>query len=281
VEQISYDPHNGEFSLKIRGIGGDKVYYDIGAEPTTASAEAPANFVTKEPHIQFVCVDSTKEHPTGSAQTFIGSVPLKSDQRASVNGNLLQLQTHKDFEIRYTTDGSNPKENGGIYSGEIPIPKNCKFVRTVVTYQGKTIEEKNIAIAENMAEYKLQINDNAPLEYEWNKQKKYGDTETTYLELGKLKQLEGTFIRHFTVVLSQKTDHGNYMELSTAKVPYDPDNLQATIDLIRETAFKDKEVTVLFDYKTILFSSGSQFKKWIELNKYDVTAIQQEGTIKQ
>lgn len=65
------------------------------------------------------------------------------------------------------------------------------------------------------------------------------------------------------------------MELSTAKVPYDADNLQATVDLIRETAFKNKKVTVEFDYKTILFTSGLQFKNWIEVNKYDITEIWQ------
>lgn len=281
IEQTDYDKNTGDFTLKVRGVQGDKVYYDIGAEPTTASIEAPAVFVTKEPLINFICVDTTKEHPTGKFKEFMCSVPLKYEQRASVNGNILQLQTHKNFEIRYTTDGSNPKENGGIYMGEILLPKTCKFVRTAVMYKGKLVEEKDITIVEQKAKYQLKIKDDFPLEFEWNIQKKCCDTEATYNELEKLKNLEGLFIRHFTVVISQKEDINNYMELSTAKVPYDADNLQATIDLIRDTAFKDKEVTVEFDYKTILFISGIQFKNWIEVNKYDIAEIQKEGKIKQ
>lgn len=281
VDQTDYDATTGEFTLKIRGVGGDKVYYDIGAEPTTASAEAPSIFITKEPFLNFICVDTTKEHPTGAVKEFMCSVPLKYEQRASVNGNILQMQTHKDFEIKYTTDGSNPKENGGVYLGEIPLPKSCKFVRAMVTYKGKVVEEKDITIAEQKAEYELKINDNAPLEFEWNIQKKCRDTESTYQEFEKLKKLEGSFIRHFTVVLSEKENNNNYLELSTAKVPYDADNLQATIDLIRDTAFKNREVTVEFDYKTILFTSGLQFKNWIEVNKYDIAEIQKEGKIKQ
>jgi hypothetical protein len=281
VEQTSYDLQTGEFTLKVRGVSGDKVYYEIGAEPTTASAEAPPNLVTKEPVIQFICVDTTNHHPTGSIKEFIGSVPLKYEQRASVHGNVLELQTHRDYEVWYTTDGSNPKESGGVYLGEIPLPKSCKYVRAVVSYKGKIVEEKDIVIAEHKAEYKLDIKDHDSLEYEWNSQKKCLDTESTYRELEKLKKLQGTFIRHFTVVLSEKENSGNYMELSTAKVPYDADNLQATIDLIRDTAFMNKEVTVEFDYKTILFTSGLQFKHWIDANKYDIAEIQKEGKIKQ
>ncbi|MHB1453403.1 MAG: DUF499 domain-containing protein [Saccharofermentanales bacterium] len=281
VEQSDYDHNTGEFTLKIHGVGGDKVYYDIGAEPTPASAEAPSVFVTKEPLINFVCIDTTKEHPTGMVKEFVGSVPLKYEQRESVNGKVLQLQTNDQFEIRYTTDGSNPKESGGIYIGEIPLPKTCKYVRATVTYKGKVVEEKDIAIIDKPQVKGLVIKDNNPLEFEWNIQKKCKDTETTYREFEKLKKLDGIFIRHFTVVLSEKENNNNYMELSTAKVPYDADSLQATVDLIRETAFKNKEVTVEFDYKTILFISGIQFKNWVEINKYDIFDIQREGRITQ
>ena len=105
--------------------------------------------------------------------------------------------------------------------------------------------------------------------------------EESYEELEKLKKLEGLFIRHFTVVISEKENNSNYIEISTARVPYDADNLQATVDLIRDTAFKNKDVTVEFDYKTLLFVSGQQFKNWIEMNKYDITEIQKKGKIKQ
>ena len=236
VEQTGYDQSTGEFTLKVRGIGGDKVYYDIGAEPTSASAEAPPVLITKEPLLNFICIDSSGEHPTGSVKEFLCTVPLKYEQRKSVHGNILELQTNKNFEIRYTTDGSNPKENGGLYLGEILLPANCKFVRTVVTYKDRIVEEKDIAIAETPGDYELKIKDNQPLEYEWNILKKCKDTESTYDELNRFKKLEGLFIRNFTVIISEKENNSNYLEISTSKVPYDADNLQATIDLIRDTA---------------------------------------------
>jgi hypothetical protein len=282
VEQTYYNEETGEFTLKVRGIHGDRVYYDIGAEPTTASAEVTQSpFITKEPLLHFLCVDSSKDnpHPTGSAKEFMCQVPLRFEQRHSIQGNVLELKTHSDFEIRYTTDGSNPKESGGIYTGEILLPSFCKFVRTVVMYKGRVVEEKDIAIEEKPESLKVQ--EDKPLEYTLYNQHKCGDTDLTYAELEKLKKLAGALIRHFTVVISEKANPNNYMELSTSNVPYDAENLQATIDLVREFAFAGKEVIVEFDYKTLRFTSGLQFKDWIELNKFDITEIQKRGTIEQ
>lgn len=283
VEQLDYDEKTGEFTLKVRGVHGDRVYYDIGAEPTTASEEAPNTFVTREPLLWFLCVDSANDnpHPTGPAREFMASVPLRHEQRQSVQGRILTLKTHPAFEIRYTTDGSNPKESGGLYSGEILLPPGCKYVRTAVYYKGRLAEEKDIPITDTPVEEPLRIDEERPLEYTLRQMKKCGDTESAYAEFQKLRQLDRTLVRHFTVVISDKADNDIYMELTTAKVPYGADELQATVDLIRETAFAGKDVVVQFEYKTVLFLTGGQFKQWIELNKMDLRDLENEGTIKQ
>ena len=282
IEQIEYNDKSGEFTLKVRPVHGNVVYYDVGAEPTTASSEVTSPFVTKEPQLWFLCVDSSKEHPTGTAKKFTGSVPLRHEQRLSPNGSVMELKTHKDFEIRYTTDGSNPKERGGKYNGEIVLPASCKFVRTAVYYKGDVVEERDFPITEQpKAAKKFEINDTSPLEYTLHSQKRCSDTESTYREFEKLKSLTGTFIRHFTVTIYEKTNTDNYMELTTATVPYDAGNLQATVDLIRDSAFAGKDVIIEFEYKTMLYTSGAQFKEWIELNKLDMNDLRKEGDIKQ
>jgi len=279
VEQTNYDLKSKEFTLKVFGRGGDKVYYDIGATPSTASAEATSILVTKEPLINFLCVDSTGDHPTGEMKEFLCSVPLRYEQRASVNGHIMQFQTHERYEVKYTTDGSNPKESGGVYNGEFPIPPNCKYIRTVVSYKGKIVEEKDIAVIEPTGKQELKINETIPLEYEFIKLRKCKDTEITYQEFEKLKKLNSLLIKNFTVILSEKDTENNYLEISASKISYSPENLQATVDLVRETAFKNKDVNIDFEYKIIMFISGKQFKEWIEFNKFDISEIQKEGKI--
>ncbi|MDR3281284.1 MAG: DUF499 domain-containing protein [Synergistaceae bacterium] len=283
VEQMNYDEKTGEFTLKARPIHGNVVYWDIGAAPTSASGVAGNVFVTYEPMLNFICVDTSKDdpHPTGKVREFIGSVPLKHEQRHSVNGNVLEMKTHNDYEIRYTTDGSNPKESGGLYTGEIVLPADCRFVSAVVLYKGKVVEEKVIPISAAAQRKEIVIDDLKPLAYTMNSQKKCGDTESAYLEFAGLKSLPGTLIRHFTVIISEKDNPDNYMEITTARVPWDAGSLQAAVDLIRDSAFKDRDVVVQLEYKTVLFAGGEQFKRWIEHNKLDLSLIEKQGEIKQ
>lgn len=287
IEQIGYNEDTGEFTLKIKPIRGDRVYYDIGAEPTKASNEVQQQKLTlKEPCAYFVCYDTgggDNPHPTGEVRKWLGKAPLRREQRLNTNGNsVLELKTHKAYEIRYTTDGSNPKESGGIYSGEIVLPADCRFVLIALYYKEQLVSEERIAVtAASKAPKATQIDEMKPLEYTMNSQKKCGDTELAYNEFARLKQLPGTCIRQFTVTISEKNNHDNYMEIVTAKVAWDTDSLQATVDIIRDSAFAGKDVEVEFEYKAILFTSGVAFKQWAEMNKLDAGELEQKGVIKQ
>lgn len=144
----------------MKPVRGDRVYYDFGAEPTTASNEVKQQTLTlKEPVAYFVCID--------------------------------------------TTDGSNPKDSGGLYSEEIILPKDCRFVRCALYYKGEPMATEDITISRQPQGKKAPtIDDTKPLEYTMTSQKKCGDTELTYAEFAKLKQLPGTFIRQFTATIS-------------------------------------------------------------------------------
>ena len=193
----------------------------------------------------------------------------------------MQLKTHKAYDIRYTTDGSNPKENGGLYNGEIVLPKDCKFVRVAVYYKDEFVLDEDIAIDMKAGAQQVEIEDDEPLEYTLNKQKNCGDTEQAYTEFAKLKQIPGTFIKQFTVTISEKSNSDNYVEITSAKVPWDTGNLRATVEIIRESAFAEKDVTVGFEYKRILFATGAAFKQWVDVNKLDAGELNQKGVIKQ
>ena len=161
VEQLSYDKDTHEFTLKVRGVYGNTVYYDIGAEPTEASAIVTSPFVTKETELWFLCVDKSHDdpHPTGEVKHFFCKVPIRHEQRRAAAGMVMELATHPGFEIRYTTDGSNPKESGGKYNGEFIIPKGSKFVRIAVYNHGTLVEEKDIPVVEHTSPKSANINE--------------------------------------------------------------------------------------------------------------------------
>jgi hypothetical protein len=287
IEQTDYNEQTGEFTLKIRPIRGDRVYYDFGAEPTKSSNEVQQqSLVIREPSAYFVCLDTAdgdNPHPTGAVKHWVGKAPLRRDQRLNADGkNVLELKTHKDYEIRYTTDGSNPKESGGLYSGEIVLPADCRFVQVAMYYKDLLVSEDSISVSTTpAAKKKFVIDDTKPLEYTLNTQKRCGDTELAYAEFAKLKQLPDTYIRQFTVTISDKSNPEKYMEITTSKVKWDAEHLQEIVDIIRDSAFAGKDVEIEFEYKTILFVTGAAFKQWVEQNKLDASELEKKGVINQ
>lgn len=283
VEQLSFDQETKEYTLKVRGIHGNTVYYDIGSVPSEASAVALNPFVTKETELWFLCVDKSHDdpHPTGDPYHFFAHSELKYEQRETSEGMVMEMRANPGFEIRYTTDGSNPKESGGKYLAEFPIPKSCNYVRAALYLHGVFQYEKQLEISRQATTEKLRIDDSKSLEYTMKEMKKCGDTASTYEELSNLQKLPGTFVRHFTVILTEKERPDNYVELTSGNVIYDAGNLQATIDIVRDSAFAGKDVIVEFEYKVLRFVQGATFKRWIDMNKLDLNEIRKHGEIVQ
>ena len=279
VEQTSYDEETHEFTLKIRGIGG-KVFYDIGSDPTTASKEIIDQvLVTSEPSIRFVCIDPTGQRKTGDIFEFTGSVPIKYGQRSTPNGDVMRLVTNPKYTIKYTTDGSEPKENGGIYHDEFVLPHDSKYVRVATYYKDMVLEEKSIYVTKGSGlKQGKTIDKSKALVYRYHNKKQMGDTETSYKELALLSRLDGVLIKGATAEIYNKINTDNYIEFN-ASVPYWAGDLQALIDLVRETSFKETEVIVDFGYKELMFLTGELFTQWLDMNKFDLVNLEKNGEI--
>jgi len=279
VEQTSYDEKTQEFTLKIRGIGG-KVYYDIGSDPTSASKEVMDQvLVTAEPAIRFVCIDPTGERKTGDVFEFTGSVPIKYGQRNTPNGDVMTLVTNPKYVVKYTTDGSEPKENGGIYNDEFVLPQDSKYVRVAVYYKDRLLEEKSIYVTKGGGTKPAKtIDKSKALAYRYHNKKQMGDTEASYKELALLSKLDGVLIKGATAEIYNKTNTDHYIEFN-ASVPYWAGDLQSLIDLVRDTSFKETEVIVDFGYKELMFLTGELFTQWLDMNKFDMNNLIKSGEI--
>lgn len=279
VTQQNYDEATEEFIYHIKGVGG-RVYYDIGSDPTSASMEITDNiFRTKEPKVRFVCIDPDKERETGDIVEMIGHAPLKYDQRVTPNGIVFELKSNSNYEIRYTTDGSEPKENGGLYNGEFPVSDSAKYVRAVALYDGQIIDDKEIQIdrsGKKAEEKKIDLTKS--VFYRLKAKKQMSDTESAYKELEQLAKYEGLFIKGASAYIYEKSNENNYVEYN-ANIPYLAEDLRALIDLIRDTSYKNREAVVTFEYKELMFTQGSQFNDWLEQGHYDLTQLRKEGEI--
>lgn len=279
VTQTNYDEKTQIFTLHVKGVGG-RVYYDIGADPTEASAEITDSvFRTIEPSLRFICIDPNRERKTGNVCEFMGSAPLKYGQRSTPNGIVLTLETNNNYEVRYTTDGSEPKENGGLYNGEMVLPDTCKYVRTVSICNGKIIDNKDIQVDTSSATTtQKKIDPDKSVFYRMKAKKQLSDTESVYHELEALSKLENVFIKGASAYIYEKGKDENYVEYNAA-IPYLPIDFQRLIDLVRDSSFKNREVVVTFEFKELMFIKGSNFMNWVEMCKLDMNNLRKEGEI--
>lgn len=279
VEQIGYDEKTYQFTLRVKGIGGT-VYYDVGAAPTTASTELKdQNFSTNEPSLNFVCIDNTNDRETGEIETFIGKPITKYGERNSGNGVFISFVTHPKYTIKYTTDGSEPKENGGIYNTEFRLPDESRFVRYAVMYGDYVIEEKSFSVDTTQKEKKINIDPKKQVTLKFGKSKSFDDTASSYKELSDLERLDNVSIKGSSVYMEDKNNRDLYIEL-TSGIPCLAGNLKKIIDNIRTINFADNsDVTVTLSYDELVFTSGKLFLQWIDLNKYDINTLARNGEI--
>ena len=279
VSQTGYDEKTHTFTLHVKSVGG-RVFYDIGADPTSASNEVEGNvFTTEEPSLRFICIDPTGERKTGPVVEFLGHVPIKYEQRTMPAGRVMELATNPYYEVRYTTDGSEPKENGGIYNGEIVLPKDCKFVRTATFYKGRLVDTKDIQVDTSTDPVGTKkIDPEKSVSLKWNKKRTFDDTELAYREMEALSAIPDLFLKGGGAYIYEKGKEDNYIEYN-ANIPYLAGDLMAIIDLIRETNFKNRECVVTFEYKEMLFVHGAGFLDWVNRAKMDLGKLRKEGEI--
>lgn len=194
---------------------------------------------------------------------------------------MFYIEKHPKYEIRYTTDGTEPKDNGGVYFEEFKIPDTCRYIRIAQLYQDRLVNSKDVVIERSDAHRpEKKIDEDKPLIFIYTSKRKLGDTEETYRELDSLSKIDGLIISNVDAWIYEREDQQKYVDLQTS-LDYDPGTFKAMIDLVRDTCFSGKDINITFSYKELRFEKGRQFNEWVELSKLDLKKLQSEGTIRQ
>lgn len=261
VQKIRSNDETGEATLKIIPVFGDKVYYEVGGAATTASLEVEDfnNFKTNEIELSFICVDSTDDHPTGEAITWKDDVKVRHKVRDVANGKMLKLESHPNVTIKYTTDGSNPKENGGIYYDEVEIPDDTTFIQVVAEYKGQYFDVETIKV-DKKKKGGINIDNVKPL-------KLYtcincNDTNATYSDIKLLKKFNAR-IKDIALQLIKDGGEG-WIDLSIdSSTVVDLEKLEQTIDTLKTSFMNDSKTNITLGYNTIEFNKGEEFLDWV------------------
>jgi len=193
-QERSRDEDTGRVELKVQPVNGDTLFAEIGGEATTASQKVENGlYITDEMEVSFLAVDSTGTHPTGPTITWSNRVTLKRRLYAGSKGEkMLELKAAPNkanrTEIRYTTDGSDPKLSGGVYGSPVSIPKGSPIVLAYAECQGVQSEMLKIAIDWSKTDGERPIDSSKPAI--WRKPVDYQLTLESYDFMDRLKRLE-------------------------------------------------------------------------------------------
>lgn len=273
------DPNTGESILRIIPKYGDKVYFEYGENtPTTASQQVEDynNFKTdKELIYTFLCIDSTNQRKTGDTKTWRGEILLKYRQFSSSNDSHIEIQAYpKADKIWYSTDGSDPKNSGAIYTTDFCLPEDCSLVLAIAEYKDITSKKLEIKVNKEKIKKGIEINKNASLLL--RKRIETSDTKTTYDQLNYLKKVNAE-IADIDLTITSVRDSNDWTNIVfSVDKRFDFEKLDKIINNLREE-FLDVETSVIINFNKIYFKTGEDFEIWIRDTKQSLSDFKEEN----
>jgi hypothetical protein len=261
-------------TLKIKPIYGDLVRYEIGGnEPTTASshvAEASGGykaFKTKDLCLRFKCFDTQGKNNHGSSILWKNKIVLKHRVFQDSSGLKVEFKAIPKGEIRYTTDGSDPKSYGGIYDSPFVVTESSRFVLAYAESEGIGSEVEKIDTEQYRKQGGIIDTIKPDLPATWNCKKQGLTARAAFEFIEQLEKYQGNAYG-VSLIVSASDDSG--------EVTYDasPDNgLSGT--KIRElvehlqSIFKDGQGSqILIDVDKVTLERSQSLKDWFAAMKY-------------
>lgn len=273
IQETYRDSETGEVTLKIKIRYGDKVYYDTNNIPTKQSMEVVDldNFKTKELKINFLCIDSTGTNETGEVYQWNNKIDLKYNKFNKNNKLYIELKSIPTATIKYTTDGSNPKEHGYIYYKEFEVPDDCLYVLVIAQKDGIESNQLNIKIDKNSD---FQINKDKPLILSTNI--KINETANVYKEIDILKK-HNVKVSDVLINLSIDNDCDKWIELVLGKSAIiEAYKLESEIENIRQNLLNGSKVDVELNYYKAYYESGQSFLDMVADKKMTLGDFKEE-----
>ncbi|PYG84914.1 chitobiase/beta-hexosaminidase-like protein [Ruminiclostridium sufflavum DSM 19573] len=264
---ISRDDDTGEVTLKILPHNGDVVYYEINNDATIASMQVADinNFKTTELKLSFLCVDSKGTNSTGSLLYWTNDVLLKHKIYDNGGSQYIELKASSpNVVIKYTSDGSNPKDVGGVYDGAFEIPKGSKYIQAIAVNEKMGIYSavKQIEVKEQ----KFELDKDKPVKL--NEPLNATNTTESFALIESIRKFD-TKVSGVSINIQEKNS-GKFGWLSLDMGDFEVENVDKLTDELNsliDNFFSDKKYEVNVTINNIKFETGQTFEQWVAEQK--------------
>lgn len=257
IKEIHRNDDTGEVTLRLTPIHGDTIYWEVGATATPASARVEGGQLTTAAlRVSFLCVDSTGQHRTGQPVEWTNRITLKYRPYSVGPQRYMELRAAPPAVIRYTTDGSDPKLNGGLYEGDFVIPPGAVLVLAVAEKDGLQSEVLRVEIPRGGVE-EVKIDPLLPATL--NRPFKQDTTQDTYLWLEQAEKAQAELLG-LTLTISQSGAAREWVELTASDTKrWPPAMIREVLEALRKA---QGEGQVSLECQKIYFPTGQQLMDW-------------------
>ncbi len=217
-------------------------------------------------------MDSTGAHATGKPLKWTNKITLRYRTYDKGAERIVELEAAPDVPIRYTTDGSNPKINGGTYLTEFAVPETATHVLAVAEKK-EIISDTLIIKIDRVKKGAVEIDPYEPLRLK-NDRQKTDDTSATYKVIAGFKKHHAVIYEVLVTLYrtDEKTDEKGWIELSIdLSTPVDPQKLEEQIGSLRDNFMNAGKINISLEYTSVKFECGQDFLDWVADSKLALT----------
>ena len=185
IQELSRNDDTGEVRLRLNPVHGEILYYEFGgtATPSSARVEDFKNFPVKDLQVSFLCVDSSGLHDTGEAVSWKNKITIKSRTYQGGGDKMVELRAAPEAQIRYTVDGSNPKDSGISYTEPFAAPPGTVVILAIAEKEEILSDIHKLNIRWDKQEG-VEVDVNKPVT--WKRSHQFATTQESYEFLSKL-----------------------------------------------------------------------------------------------
>lgn len=269
IQELFRDEQSGAVKLRITPINGDTVYREVGSPATRASQKLSGrDLETAEFEVSFLAVDSAGEHETGEPVTWRNRITIQSRVYQNSEDKTIELRAAPPAPIRYTTDGSDPKLNGGAYEGPFVVPRGTRFVLAYAEHKSIASEVHKREISWQRVEEERPLYNDRPVTWRPAEGLSFSTTRTSYGFIERLRKHGAKADVQRIAVLN-----GQWADLNLADGLFlDGEQIERTVEQLR-SLLEAGEVSI--EASSIWFATGQQLLDYvrdvrIDLNRNEV-----------
>ncbi len=259
IQRLSRDDATGEATLKITPLHGDTVFYETGdSEPTRSSMKVDSykGFTVQALKYKFVCIDSTGKHKKGASEKWANTITLKRRVFQQGDDWMVELKAIPNADIKYTTDGSDPKVMGAVYNSPFPVPESSPFVLAIARRGGISSALEKIIVSHYR---KNTVKIDPGLKTVWKHKHNHLTAREAYAFMERLKKFQGTAYG-VTIDIQSNDDDQDISYSAAESFGIHGENIEKIVKQLQAVM---RGSQIFLNIQQIKFEKGQQLADWV------------------